>query len=218
MNITPGSRTSVARTRVKFCGITCSGDAQAAARLGVDAIGLVFAAGSPRFIRLDEAAMIRRRLPPFMQAVALFRNPDPELVKQVMTAVQPDMLQFHGEESAAFCESFGLPYLRAVPMKIAQDLRAWTQDFASAAALLLDGHEAGQAGGQGRAFNWTAVPAAGKPLVLAGGLTPDNVGEAIKRVRPYAVDVSSGIESAPGIKDPEKMQRFVDEVRRADAQ
>ncbi len=164
--------------------------------------------------------MIRRRLPPLVQAVALFRNPDSQLVKQVMTAVQPDLLQFHGEETAAFCESFGLPYWRAVPMGHfgfgAQDLGVWARDFASAAALLLDGHAAGQAGGQGQTFNWSAVAATGKPLVLAGGLTPDNVGEAVQQVRPYAVDVSSGIESAPGIKDQQKMQRFVDEVRRAD--
>lgn len=201
---------------MKFCGITRLEDAQAAARLGADAIGLVFAAGSPRFISPQQAAMIRRRLPPFMQSVALFRNPDPQLVKQVMTAVQPDMLQFHGEENAAFCESFGLPYLRAVPMKSVQDIALWIQDFASASALLLDGHESGQAGGQGLAFDWGKVPPASKPLILAGGLTPDNVGEAVKRLRPYAVDVSTGIESAPGIKDQQKMQRFVDEVRRAD--
>lgn len=204
------------RTRVKFCGITGIEDALAAARLGVDAIGLVFAAGSPRFISPQQAAMIRRRLPPFMQSVALFRNPDPQLVRQVMTAVQPDMLQFHGEENAAFCESFGLPYLRAVPMKSVQDIALWIRDFASASALLLDGHEAGQAGGQGRAFDWSKVPSASKPLILAGGLTPDNVGEAVKCLRPYAVDVSTGIESAPGIKDQQKMQRFMDEVRRAD--
>ena len=212
---------NASRTRIKFCGITRVPDALAAARLGVDAIGLVFAAGSPRFISIEQAAIIRRRLPPFMQTVALFRNSDSPFVKQVMSELQPGLLQFHGEESAAFCESFGLPYLRAVPMGKSgvgvQDLGVWARNFASAAALLLDGHEAGQAGGQGKAFDWTAVSAAGKPVVLAGGLTPDNVAEAVKRVRPYALDVSSGIESAPGIKDQEKMQQFVEEVRRADA-
>lgn len=206
------------RTRIKFCGITRIEDALAAARLGADAIGLVFARGSPRFISPDKAAMIRRPLPPFMQTVALFRNSDATLVREVLAAVQPDLLQFHGEENREFCESFGRPYLRAVPMKSGQDLSRWAGDFPSAAALLLDGHGAGESGGQGSTFDWNKAVIADKPVVLAGGLNADNVAEAIRKMRPYGVDVSSGIESAPGVKDHAKMQRFIEQVRRADGE
>ena len=203
------------RTRVKFCGITRPADADAAVRLGVDAVGLVLAAGSPRFIELPQAAMIRRRLPPFVQAVALFRNATAEAVKRALEQLQPDLLQFHGEESPEFCASFGRAYLRAVPMKGGVDLGQWEQRFASATALLLDAHAPGEPGGQGKAFDWSAIRAS-RPFVLAGGLTPDNVAQAVRGARPYAVDVSSGIESSPGIKDQAKMQQFIEEVRKAD--
>ena len=207
----------MSRTRVKYCGITRPQDADAAVALGANAIGLVFAAGSPRFISLDQAVMIRRRLPSALQAVALFRNTNADEVRRVIAALQPDLLQFHGEESPEFCESFGRPYWRAVPMGAPADLGAWAARHPSATALLLDAHAPGEAGGTGRSFDWTkAAAAGGTPVVLAGGLTPENVGEAVRRVRPYAVDVSSGIESRPGIKDQDRMRRFIDAVRQAD--
>jgi len=205
----------MARTRVKLCGITRPADADAAVRLGADAVGLVLAAGSPRFIELRQAAIIRRRLPPFVQAVALFRNATAETVKHALQELQPDLLQFHGEESPEFCASFGRSYLRAVPMKGGVDLAEWERRFASATALLLDAHATGEPGGQGQAFDWSAIRAS-RPFVLAGGLTPANVAQAVRAARPYAVDVSSGIESAPGVKDEAKMQQFIEEVRKAD--
>jgi len=206
------------RTRIKFCGITREADAAAAVAAGADAIGLVLARESPRFIEPARAAIIRGRLPPFVQAVTVFRNADAATVRAAIEAVRPDLLQFHGDETPEFCASFGVPYLRAVPMKRGADVADYAQRYPTAVALLLDSHAPGEQGGQGKAFDWSAVPAkAGKPLVLAGGLTPENVAEAVRRVRPYAVDVATGVESGPGIKDGNKMQRFAEEVRRGDA-
>jgi phosphoribosylanthranilate isomerase len=205
----------MSRTRVKFCGITRAQDADAAVGLGADAVGLVLAAGSPRFISLEQAAIIRRRLPPFVQAVALFRNTPAADVERALAALQPDVLQFHGDETPEYCAGFGRPYLRAVPMQDPGALADWERRFAGAAALLLDAHAAGEPGGQGRTFAWEAIRAS-RPDVLAGGLTADNVGEAVRQLRPYAVDVSSGIEAAPGVKDEGKMRRFIEAVRKAD--
>lgn len=205
------------RTRIKFCGLTRPEDAEAAVALGVDAIGLILARGSPRFIDPGQAAIIRRRLPPFVQAVVLFRDADADYVQQVIEEVQPDMLQFHGREAPAFCSGFGRPFMKAVPMHPPADLPRWAAEFAAARALLLDAHAPGGAGGQGKTFDWDSIRYEGPmPLVLAGGLSPDNVAEAVRRVHPYAVDVSSGIEVSPGIKDRARMQQFVDEVRKAD--
>ncbi|HUR40857.1 MAG TPA: phosphoribosylanthranilate isomerase [Verrucomicrobiae bacterium] len=201
-------------SKVKFCGITRDQDAQAAVRLGVDAVGFVFAASSLRFISPEQAAIMRGRLPATVQAVALFRNPAEAEVRRVIELIAPDLLQFHGEETPGFCEKFGLPYWRAVPMGGVVDLGAWERRFASAAALLLDAHAPAQAGGQGRTFDWSAIRAT-RPYVLAGGLNPANVGEAVKQLRPWMVDVSTGIESAPGLKDEAKMRQFIDSVRRA---
>ena len=203
------------RTRIKFCGITRPADADAAARLGADAIGLVFAPGSPRFIQLPQAAIIRRRLPPLVQAVALFRNAAADEVRRAIAALQPDLLQFHGDETPEYCATFGIPYWRAVPMKDPTELSEWERRFASAAALLLDAHGPSEQGGQGRRFDWSSVRAQ-RPYVLAGGLTPDNVGVAVRALRPYAVDVSTGIESAPGVKDEDRMRQFIEAVRQAD--
>jgi phosphoribosylanthranilate isomerase len=203
------------RTRIKFCGITRPADAEAAVRLGADAIGLVLVPASARFIELAPAVIIRRRLPAFVQAVALFLDAPAEAVKRAVGELQPDLLQFHGNEGPEFCASFGRPYLRAVPMQGAIDLAGWERRFAGAAGLLLDAHAAGELGGQGRTFEWGAIRAT-RPFVLAGGLTPDNVGAAIRAARPHAVDVSSGIEQAPGVKDEAKMRRFIEEVRNAD--
>ena len=203
------------RTRVKFCGLTRPADADAAVHLGADAIGLVLARGSPRFIEPAQAVIIRRRLPPFVQAVALLRNATADEVRNAIEVLQPDLLQFHGDEAPEFCAAFGLPYLRAVPMKGLADLAGWEARFASASALLLDAHGPAEAGGQGVTFDWSRVRAQ-RPYVLAGGLTPGNVGAAVRQLRPFAVDVSSGIESAPGLKDEDRMRRFIEAVRKAD--
>jgi phosphoribosylanthranilate isomerase len=205
------------RTRIKFCGMTRLQDVDVAVALGVDAIGFVLVPASKRFMSPERAAIIRARVPPFMQVVALFSDAGAEDVRRAVATLQPDLLQFHGDESPEYCASFGRPYLRAVPMAVPEDVGAWERRFPSAAALLLDAHGAGEQGGQGRTFDWSAIRAT-RPYVLAGGLTPDNVGDAVRRVRPFAVDVSSGIEAAPGVKDAGRMQRFVEAVRKADGQ
>jgi phosphoribosylanthranilate isomerase len=204
------------RTRIKFCGITRMQDAQAAVELGVDAIGLVLTRKSPRFIELAQAHEIRRSLPPFVTAVALFMDDDPAWIAMAVDAVAPDLLQFHGSESAADCVRYGRRYLKAVPMGGDADVRGMVAMHTGATGFLLDGNVAGEQGGRGKSFDWSRIPEnLQRPVVLAGGLTCDNVGSAIRAVKPYAVDVSSGIESAPGMKDLDKMRRFVEEVQRA---
>jgi phosphoribosylanthranilate isomerase len=205
------------RTRVKFCGMTRVEDAVEAVHLGVDAIGLVCTRRSRRFVEPEQAAAIRRVLPPSVVAVTLFMDDDPEWIGQVVSCVQPDLVQLHGSEDAAFAEAIGLPYLKAVPMADKTvDLRAFATAHAGARALLLDGHASGQPGGSGVRFDWTGAPQVDVPLVLAGGLDASNVAQAIMIVRPYAVDVSSGIESSPGVKDFARMRAFMDAVRVAD--
>ena len=207
------------RTRIKFCGITRIEDGLAAVALGVDALGFILVQGSPRRLTLKAAAAMRRQLPPLVSVVTLLRNPDSDEVWETIDAVQPHLLQFHGEEAPAFCASFGLPYLKAVAMQgLQRPLSEIAQDYADAAALLLDGHAPGELGGQGKAFDWSRITTGvNKPLMLAGGLNPDNVAGAIRLAHPYAVDVSSGIESKPGIKDSGKMEAFVRQVRDADS-
>ncbi len=204
------------RTRIKFCGITRDKDAQAAVALGVDAIGFVLVPASPRAIAADKAAAIRRRLPPFVSAVALFKDADAAFVQEAIDILGPDLLQFHGEEPADFCASFGLPYMKAVAMGEKQSLAALARRYKDATGLLLDSHAKGGMGGRGETFDWSRVTAVKTPLVLAGGLKPANVGGAVKQIRPYGVDVSSGIEAKPGVKDHDKMRAFVEAVQRAD--
>ena len=207
------------RTRIKFCGMTRPGDVRLAGELGVDAVGFVFAARSRRLVDADQAAAMRRALAPMVDAVALFMDNDGDEVRRIVATVRPTLLQFHGEEDDAFCNSFGLPWWKAVPMGggARWDADALQTRWPNAAAFLFDSHGAGGAGGTGHAFDWGAIPTGlHRPFVLAGGITPDNVHDAIQATRPWAVDVASGIESAPGIKDGEKMRRFVAEVRRAD--
>jgi phosphoribosylanthranilate isomerase len=202
------------RTRIKFCGITRMDDARVAAGLGVDAIGLVFTRRSRRFVEPAQARAIRHALPPFLAAVALFMDDEPAWIEHVVATVQPDLLQFHGAESAAFALQFGRPYLKALPMASGEAAAACAAAHPEAAALLLDSHAPGAAGGSGLAFDWSRVPPLARPLVLAGGLDASNVARAMALVRPFAVDVSSGIESAPGIKDEARMRAFVAAVRR----
>ncbi|HUP92478.1 MAG TPA: phosphoribosylanthranilate isomerase [Solimonas sp.] len=204
------------RTRIKFCGITRPADAVAAVALGVDALGFVLVPASARYLDPTRAALIRRKLPPFVTAVALFQNADSGSVQDAIDALRPDLLQFHGEEDAAFCASFGLPYMKAVSMAQAQNLARALRQHRAASALLLDSHAPGALGGSGKTFDWSAVRQATRPLVLAGGLTPANVGAAVRKLRPWAVDVSSGIETRPGIKNSAKMRAFVLAVRAAD--
>jgi phosphoribosylanthranilate isomerase len=208
------------RTRIKFCGMTRAEDALAAIALGVDALGFIFVPESPRFIAVDSARMLRRQLPPFVHAVALLRNPEEGQVEAVLRALKPDFLQFHGEESAEFCASFGHPYIKAIAMQNqTRTLREIATEYGSAKALLLDGHAAGGLGGQGQTFDWQrATENLPMPIMLAGGLRPENVAAAIAAAAPYAVDVSSGIEAAPGVKDSGKMRTFVREVLRADTE
>jgi len=205
------------RTRVKICGITRIDDALAAAAAGADAIGLVFYAASPRSIGIDQAAAICAALPPFVSAVGLFVDADAEAVQSVLRQVPLSALQFHGDEAPPFCAQFRRPYLKALRMRDDLDLTAAAQQFSRASALLLDTYRAGVAGGTGESFDWERVPSAMAPrIVLAGGLKPGNVEQAIIQVRPYAVDVSGGVESAPGIKDAAMVQSFIAAVRRAD--
>jgi phosphoribosylanthranilate isomerase len=207
------------RTRIKFCGITSIEDAAKAVDLGVDAIGLILVPGSPRELTLSQAAAIRRSLPPMVAAVVLLRNPEAAIVQQALEQLQPDLLQFHGEESAEFCNRFGARYIKAIAMRDAKTpVDIAIRPYAAATALLFDGHAAGALGGQGQSFDWRLIRnAATQPLIVAGGLSADNVGDAICIARPFAVDVSSGIESTPGRKDSGKMADFVRAVARADA-
>ena len=207
------------RTRVKFCGLTRAGDVRLACELGVDALGFVLAAGSPRRLSVAELAGLRAAVSPLVDVVALFMDPHASEVLDAIRRLRPTLLQFHGSEDDAFCRSFGLPFLKSVPMAGgAAEALAVSRRYPSALAFLLDGHGPGEAGGSGKSFDWSSAPRPARPVFLAGGLAAGNVAEAIRSVRPYAVDVSSGIESAPGRKDGERMRQFQDEVRRVDSE
>ncbi len=196
--------------RIKFCGFTRAEDAALAASLGINAIGVVHVPGSKRHVPLEAMPAIRSAVPTHIDLVALFVNPDAHTVRAVIHALQPSLLQFHGDETDAFCVQFGMPFIKAMAMgEGAGDIAVRQKSYPSAQAFVLDGHAPGQLGGQGERFAWTNLPALDKPIYMAGGLTPENVAEAIATVKPYAVDVSSGIESAPGVKDAMKMQDFI---------
>jgi phosphoribosylanthranilate isomerase len=204
------------RTRVKICGITRPSDGRAAASAGADAIGLVFYPQSPRFLSLERAVEIRDALPPFVQTVALFVNPDAAQVAQVIGRVKPALLQFHGDEAPAFCEEFGVPYVKACRVRAGVDTLEYLRPFSRAAAWLFDSYVP-EYGGVGERFDWSLLPAVGeRHVILSGGLSAANVGEAVRRVRPWGVDVSSGVEAAKGIKDAAKMAAFIAEVRNGD--
>jgi phosphoribosylanthranilate isomerase len=209
-------RGSQQRTRVKICGITRPEDAAAAAECGADAIGLVFYPPSPRAVGIARARSIVEAVPPFVTTVALFVNPSPGEVERVLVEVPVDLLQFHGDEPPERCEAYGRPYLKAIPMREGVDLGAAARGYASARGLLLDTYREGVPGGTGATFDWSrAAVGLGKPVILAGGLTPENVAGAVERVRPWAVDVSGGVEAEKGVKDPHRMQAFVRAVNRA---
>lgn len=202
-------------TRIKFCGITREQDVLAAADLGVHAIGLVFHPQSSRVVDVQQAQRLCRVCPPFITRVGLFMNQDASTIERVLEQVDLDMLQFHGQEQEEYCNSFYKPYLKSIAMGGNTPHRV--REYPSAQAMLLDSNEIGQPGGSGKAFDWGNIPMdMTKPVILAGGLDVDNVTQAIQRIKPYAVDVSSGIESAKGIKDDVKMKNFIQTVRVAD--
>jgi phosphoribosylanthranilate isomerase len=204
-------------TAVKICGITRIEDALSAVRHGAHAIGLVFYRPSPRFVEPDAAAAIVRALPPFVTPVGLFVDAKEEEVRAVAARSGIRLLQFHGAETSAFCDRFDLPYMKAVRVRPGVDLLQYARDFGNAKALLLDAFHESLHGGTGTVFDWNLIPRdLPLPIVLSGGLTADNVGEAIRRVRPCAVDVSSGVEASKGIKDARKVAAFFTGVRDAD--
>ena len=202
-------------TRIKICGITRSEDAIACAQAGADAIGLVFYPPSPRHVVAAQAAAIARALPPFITTVGLFVNPAAEQVKAVLNEVRLDVLQFHGDEPPEFCAGFGVPYLKAIRVKAGVDLVQCAIRYQEAQGLLLDAYVEGTPGGTGQSFDWELIPTGlPLPVILSGGLEPANVADAIRRVRPWAVDVSSGVEASKGIKDAAKIAAFIEGVRK----
>lgn len=204
------------RARIKICGMTRADDITSAVAEGADAIGLVFYPPSPRNVSIEAAAELAARVPAFVATVALFVDPERRLVEQVIARVQPDLLQFHGDESEAFCQGFGRPYIKALRVKDAATLAEQAEAYPSARALLLDSHSNSAPGGTGEKFDWTLIPQRLRQrIILAGGLAPDNVGQAIERLKPYAVDVSSGVEKARGEKDPAAIRDFIEQVRLA---
>lgn len=202
--------------RVKICGITRHQDAHEACQAGADALGFVFYEKSPRNVSAETAAGLVRALPPFVQSVGLFVNAAPAFIEAVLKAVPLDLLQFHGDETPADCARFGRPYIKAVRVKRDTDLLECAADFAAACGLLLDAWVPGVPGGTGERFDWSLIPAdLPRPVILSGGLTPDNVAEAVHRVRPWAVDVSSGVEASKGIKDAHKIAQFIAKAKEA---
>lgn len=203
------------RTRIKICGITREEDAKHAVEAGADALGLVFYPPSPRAVSVEQAQKIAAIVPPFVTVTALFVNPSVEQVQNVLDSVRIDLIQFHGDEDEHFCEQFNRPYIKAVRVRDSSDVVAASLRFKNSLALLLDSYKEGIPGGTGETFNWSLIPAdLGKPIILAGGLTVTNVAQAIAKARPYAVDVSGGVEQSKGIKDPSKVTEFINEVYR----
>jgi len=206
------------RTRIKICGIKEPAMALHAARCGADAIGLNFHEPSPRYLVPDQAARIAQALPPYVMAVGLFVNLGEREVRDILAQVPLQMLQFQGDEEPGFCESFRMPYVRAVRMEEGTDLLEYARRFSRARALLLDAHVPGLAGGTGLTFDWKGIPRGLPiPVILSGGLTVENVGRAVREVKPWAVDVASGVEAERGVKDPRKIEEFIRSVRREDA-
>lgn len=203
------------RTRIKFCGMTRAGDVRLASELGVDALGFVFAPGSPRRVRAEEARLMRTALEPLVDAVAVFRDNEAEDVRETVRQVRPTVLQFHGAEDDAFCRSFGLPYIKGISIDggPVENAVALQMHYPGASAFLFDGPRPGN----GTPFDWSRIPTGlAKPFMIAGGLRAANVFDAIQSTLPWGVDASSGIEVEPGIKDGERMRRFVEQVRLAD--
>ena len=205
------------RTRVKICGITRPQDATHAAAMGADSIGLVFHPPSPRYIGIEQAISIRRELPPFVTLTALFLDETAGWVAEVVDRLRPDCLQFHGSEAPEFCESWSMPYLKTIPMGSIEDPVHFASRYQAAQGFLLDSNAAGRLGGSGDTFDWSRIPSSfDHPLLLAGGINPSNVAEAIVRVRPWGVDVSSGVETSKGVKSHDLIDQLFAEVKRGD--
>lgn len=201
------------RTRVKICGLTRTDDVRAAVRGGADAIGLVFHPGSPRHLTLEKAERLVAEVPAFVTVVGLFVDAKRSTIVEALGRVRLDLLQFHGGESVEDCRGFGRPWVKALRMRPGVDVGAALEPYGEAQGFLLDAYEDGQAGGTGRTFDWDLIPSGlATRIILAGGLNPQNVAHALSLVRPFAVDVSSGVESAPGQKSPEKIAAFLREV------
>lgn len=205
------------RTRLKICGITRPQDALAVVQAGADAIGLVFYAPSPRAVDIAMAQAVVAAVPAFVTVTALFVDPTADEVQKVLDSVRIDLIQFHGDEEDDFCSQFNRPYIKAIRVRQASDVVASCLRFPGALAVLLDSYKPGVPGGTGETFDWSLVPdELPKPIILAGGLTIANLASAIRQVRPFAVDVSGGVEADKGIKDPGKITAFADEVYRVD--
>jgi len=208
----------VTQTRIKICGITTADDARTAVDLGADAIGLVFYARSPRGVTAQQAQQIAAAVPPFVTIVGLFVDEPVDSIKRILSSVPVDLVQFHGDETPAFCQQFGRPWIKALRVRPGVELETLCKDYQAGRGILLDSWQDGVPGGTGKSFDWDlAARTLPLPLVLAGGLNDSNVGEAIARLRPAAVDVSGGVERVPGVKDSGKIERFVAAVRAADA-
>ena len=202
------------RTRIKICGITRLEDARMAVELGADAIGLVFYAPSPRSIGPEQARAIIAAISPFVTIVGLFVDPAPEQVESVLHRCSLGLLQFHGDEAPDFCRGFGLPYIKAARVRADADLVQYLSRYHAAQGWLLDAYHDQLYGGTGEAFDWNLIPRdLARPVILSGGLTPDNVGAAVRQIRPWAVDVSSGVETAKGVKDAAKIAAFISGVK-----
>ncbi|MFK5913134.1 MAG: phosphoribosylanthranilate isomerase [Woeseiaceae bacterium] len=202
------------RTRIKICGIKHLDDALKAIECGADAIGLIFVEKSPRYVSLTDARVIAESLPPFVTVVGLFMDASEEVVREALKVVPLNLLQFHGDESPAFCDQFEMPYVKVLRMRENVNVLAFSQEYPNAAGILLDTYsKAG--GGSGQSFDWDLIPENMPiPFILAGGLNPENVASAVKIAKPYAVDVSSGVESEPAVKDHKKIEQFIKEVQR----
>lgn len=206
----------MSRTRIKICGLTRPEDVRAAVNAGADAVGFVFYPPSPRNLSVKRAAELAAQLPPFVSAVGLFVNPVPVFINEVLSAVPLQLLQFHGEETNAECDRYRMPWIKAARMRPGVDLLEFALSYPGASGILLDAFVDGYGGG-GKTFDWSLIPAGlDRPIILSGGLAPENVQEAVRCVRPWAVDVSSGVEAAKGIKDADKIAAFVAGVRDAD--
>lgn len=205
------------RTRIKICGLTNVEDTCAVVAAGADAVGFVFAPLSPRRLETSLAQVLAATVPAFVDRVGLFQDQDAEEVATVLDQVPVSLLQFHGSETASYCKQFGLPYIKAVSMNDPNALSQAERAHPEAAGLVLDSHQAGQAGGTGQLFDWSAIQKSEMPLIIAGGLNPDNVFDAVSRFSPWAVDVSSGVEKSVGIKEQALVRKFIAEVERGNS-
>ncbi|MGB0225911.1 MAG: phosphoribosylanthranilate isomerase [Litorivicinaceae bacterium] len=200
-------------TRVKFCGLTHEEDIAQAVKLGVDALGFVFYAPSSRSVAPDHAAMLTSSVPAFVTRVGLFVNEQPAVIQNIFERTRLNLIQYHGDETPEFCDAVGLPFIKAFRVRPGIDIQTEMERYPNASGFLLDAYVKGQPGGTGERFDWGMIPQSNAPIILAGGLSPDNAKDAIEQVAPWALDVSGGIETKPGRKDPDKMARFMNACR-----